>query len=125
MQSSRDDRLGRTLDNDDVIASFPDEDTHDAVENTDSPLDCEAKTASSTLQSVRMSPFGQVPYGGLLDDLYASSVFFLTWAVFLTCIIGPRSISTNCIMERLCCTDHGSYRRICHIIYVHQCICDM
>ncbi|KAL9487805.1 hypothetical protein ACSS6W_000082 [Trichoderma asperelloides] len=69
VQSSRDDRLGRTLDNDDVIASFPDEDTHDAVENTDSPLDCEAKTASSTLQSVRMSPFGQVPYGGLLDDL--------------------------------------------------------
>ncbi|PTB36157.1 hypothetical protein M441DRAFT_151489 [Trichoderma asperellum CBS 433.97] len=73
VKSSRDDRLGRALNNDDVIASFPDKDIHDVVDNTDSPLDCEAKTGPSTLRSVRMSPFGQVPYGGLLDDLYASS----------------------------------------------------
>lgn len=69
MKVSRDDRLGRSSNIDDVIASLVDESIDNVASKTNPPLDFLAESWSSTLQSVGTSPFGQIPSAGLLDNL--------------------------------------------------------
>lgn len=83
MKNSRDDRLKRTSNNDDIIESVPDADERvdDAASKANSPLNKEAETESPTLPSFETSPIGQIPGAGCLEDLYDSSVIIVAYVI--------------------------------------------